>query len=356
MNAGAGPAVLIVGPSWVGDMVLAQSLFKLLKQREPDCALDVLAPAWTLPLLGFMPEVRSGLALPLGHGQLGLGVRYRLGLALRAKAYRRAIVLPNAWKTALIPFWARIPVRTGYRGEQRWGLLNDLRRLDEQRLPMTVQRFAALGLPAAAELPPLPRPTLITTPEQLAQTVARLSAATSTDQPILALCPGAEYGPAKRWPAAHFAAVANAKLAQGWAVWLLGSAKDSELTGVIDTLSGKRCLDLAGKTSLAEAVNLLSLASVVVSNDSGLMHVAAALERPLLALYGSSDPRHTPPLGARARTLSLNLPCSPCFRRECPLGHLDCLRKLESARVLEAIEGFSLSSSTHSAMAAERAG
>ena len=328
---------LIIGPAWIGDMVLAQSLFKVLRQRHPQARLDGLAPAWTHPLLSRMPEVDEAIAAPFTHGRFDFGARLTLGRALCARRYDRAIVLPNSWKSALVPWAARIPHRTGFIGELRYGLLNDTRRLDKEKLPRTVDRFVALGLEAGATLPEIPHPQLQTDGANAHAALARFGREPSTG-PVLALCPGAEYGPAKRWPAEYFAEVANAKLAQGWDVWLLGSDKDAAITAVVQGLTQNRCLDLAGKTLLTEAIDLLALASAVVTNDSGLMHLASALDRRLVAVYGSSDPRHTPPLGARATTLYLDLPCSPCFKRECPLGHLKCLKDLHPALVLETLD------------------
>ena len=330
------PATLVIGPAWVGDMVMAQSLLMRLHEREPERPIDVLAPAWTRPLLERMPEVRAALELPFGHGERALRRRWRLGRGLRGR-YARALVLPNSWKSALPAAAARIPERIGYRGEARYGLLTEPRRLDRARLPMTVQRFVALAEPAGADcLDPVPRPRLrIDARARDAALVAHgLDAARA---PVLALCPGAEYGPAKRWPAAHFAAVARAHLQAGWQVWLFGSVKDGSACAELDRHAGGGCVDLSGRTTLAECCDLLSLAQRVVSNDSGLMHVAAALGRPLVALYGSSDPGFTPPLGEQAQVLRLGLACSPCFARECPLGHTDCLRQLEPARVLAAL-------------------
>ncbi len=331
------PRILIVGPSWVGDMVMAQSLFKLLKARAPNAIIDVLAPAWTEPLLARMPEVRRAISLPLGHGDLSLSLRWRLGRSLRASAYTRAIVLPNSFKSALVPFAAGIPRRTGFLGECRFALLNDVRRLHKVALPRTVDRFIALGLESGEAAPAIPMPALKTKPQDGHAALARLRQAVP-QAPVLALCPGAEYGPAKRWPAPYYAEVANAKLAQGWQVFLLGSSKDAPVTAQVQALTQGRCLDLAGHTSLAEAIDLMALAAAVVSNDSGLMHVAAALGRPVVALFGSSDPGHTPPLSAKAQVLYLSLSCSPCFARECPLGHLRCLKDLSPARVLAALE------------------
>jgi heptosyltransferase II len=330
---------LVVGPAWVGDMVLAQSLFKMLKQRYPQAELDVVAPAWTLPLLERMPEVDNPVALDVGHGELALGKRFALGTALREREYDRAIVLPNSFKSALVPYAARARRRTGFLGELRYGLLNDIRKLDKKALPKTVDRFVALGLEPAERLDkPAPIPQLIANRQN---TLRALSAVghVMPQVPVLGLCPGAEYGPSKRWPAEYFAQLAVTKLSQGWEVWLFGSGKDSAITRAIDKATGGRCVDLGGRTSLAEAIDLLSLTQVVVSNDSGLMHVAAALGRRVVALFGSSDPRHTPPMSAQAKILYLGISCSPCFKRECPLGHHKCLKDIDPKQVLAAIQG-----------------
>ncbi|KAB7627395.1 lipopolysaccharide heptosyltransferase II [Alkalilimnicola sp. S0819] len=314
-------------------MVMAQSLFMRLRETQPQAVIDVLAPGWTEPLLARMPQVNQALTMPLGHGQLQLGLRRRLGRELRARAYTDALVLPNSLKSALVPYWAGIRRRVGYRGEARYGLLTEPRALDKQRLQRTVERFVALAEPADAPQPPrIDAPRLVVEADGVAAARARL--ALESEAPVLALCPGAEYGPAKRWPVGYFAELARAHLARGWQVWIFGSHKDREVSAQIDRLSGGRCADLAGETSLAEAIDLMSVASAVVSNDSGLMHVAAALQRPLVALYGSSDPGFTPPLNDEARILRRGLSCSPCFKRECPLGHLRCLREITPEQVL----------------------
>lgn len=329
--------VLIVGPAWVGDMVMAQTLFKLLIEREPELVIDVLAPASTLPLLSRMPEVRKSILAPFKHGEFNWRGRYDLARSLREEKYQQAIILTNSFKSALVPFWARIPRRTSWLGEMRFGLLNDPRYLDKVKQPLMIQRFAALGLPKDASLPAtLPFPALQISKESVAQALAKVGMA-FPQKPVLALCPGAEFGPAKRWPASYYAKVAQAKLAEGWDVWLFGGPKDRPVAAEIQAAAGQACRDLTGQTSLTEAVDLLSLAHAVVSNDSGLMHVAAALKRPLVVIYGSSDPRFTPPLSQQVEILSLNLACSPCFKRECPLGHLQCLRDLSADRVLQAM-------------------
>ncbi len=329
--------ILIVGPAWVGDMVMAQSLFKLLKQRHPQVLIDVLAPAWSLPLLERMPEISTGIVMPLGHGQLNLKARYRLGKSLRSTQYDQAIVLPNSFKSALVPFWAKIPQRTGWRGEARWLVLNDLKKLDKQRYPLMIEQFMALALSKEeALLADYPLPELFSNTQTQNAVLAKHQIQRS-ERPVLALCPGAEFGPAKRWPESYYAQVANAKLAEGWDVWLLGSPKDAAVGEMIMQETQQKCINLTGRTSLVEAVDLLSLASAVVSNDSGLMHIAAAVKKPLIALYGPTSSAFTPPLHSQAKTLQLNLDCQPCFQRECPLVHHRCMRDLLPQQVLTAL-------------------
>ena len=341
-------ATLVVGPAWVGDMVMAQSLFKALKADAPEAPIDVIAPPWSAPLLERMPEVRRIVSLAVDHGEVGLRKRWDLGRSLRGSDHARAIVLPRSAKAALPAWIAGIPKRTGYLGEYRYGLLNDIRPLDRTRLYRIVDRFVALATadstpPAGTPPAAVPRPALTSTREQQrdARSAALPLASPPTDAreaqaPILALCPGAEYGPAKRWPAAHFAALARLYTAQGWAVWLFGSKKDQPITQAIAEQAAG-VIDLAGRTTLSQAIDLLAASSVVVSNDTGLMHVAAATGRPLVALYGSSDPQYTPPLSDTAQVLYRGIECSPCFERECPLGHFDCLQGMMPATVAESI-------------------
>ena len=328
---------LIVGPAWVGDMVMAQSMFKLIKEQNPEAVIDVVAPAWTEPLLARMPEINQAIPLALGHGQLGLRQRWRVGVQLRDRHYDRAIVLPRSLKSAIIPFAARARRRTGFLGEMRWGLLNDIRPLDKQALPRTVDRFNFLAREHNTSTH-TPQPQLQALNDGLVL-LQRMSTSVP-EVPVLGICPGAEYGPAKRWPVRYFAEVANAQLDAGKQVWLFGSEKDANITHEIQRLSNNRCLDLGGVTKLAEAIDLMAMTSAMVTNDSGLMHVAAAVGRPVVAIYGSSDPGFTPPLSDKARVIRLGLECSPCFKRECPLGHLRCLKDIKPDMVLAALREF----------------
>ena len=322
--------------------MMAQSLFMALKKSFPGCLIDVLAPAWSLPLLDRMPEVTKAIVMPLQHGQFALMTRFKIGQQLRLNNYDQAIVIPNSWKSAFIPFFANIPKRTGFVGEFRWGLLNDTKCLDKNLLTMTVQRFVALGLPKNDTQPPdYHNPSLsISKPGQDA--VIQKFSLTPTEK-ILVLCPGAEYGSSKRWPADYFAEIAQVKIKQGWQVWLLGSEKDKDAAEVINKLTNQQCRDFIGQTTLIEAIDLMSLGNTVVANDSGLMHLAAALNKNVIAIYGSTPPEFAPPLCKKAQTVSLNLSCSPCQKRVCPLypvghpNHTQCLTGIKPERILELI-------------------
>ena len=331
--------ILVVGPAWVGDMVMAQSLFKLLHQRHAGVEVDVLAPDWSAPLLARMPEVRYVVGLPVGHGRLGLGTRWRLGRQLRPRNYQQAIVIPRSWKSALVPFFARIPVRTGYRGEHRYGVLNDIRPLDKSVLRQTVQRYTALGAARDAELPaPVPQPQLRVDTANRDRLLAELGLDVS--RPVVAFMPGAEYGPAKQWPLAHFAALAGRLADAGRQVWILGSEKDRAAAESINTAVNQTApVNLCGRTRLEDTIDLLSLCQAAVSNDSGLMHVAAAAGTPVVGIYGSSTPDYTPPLTERAAVLYRGLSCSPCFKRTCPLGHTECLTGITAEEAWQALTG-----------------
>lgn len=321
-------------------MVMAQALFIRLRETHADCEIHVLAPDWSRPLIDRMPEVKKAIAMPIGHGSFNWQGRKQLGKFLQAEQYDQAIILPNSWKSALIPFFAKAKKRTGWLGEMRYGLLNDARKLDKQAYPLMVERFVALADAAGAILPqPLPRAALQVNKDDVVKSLEKYSL--NTSKPVLALCPGAEFGPAKKWPEQYYAEVAQEKLKQGWQVWIYGSVKDEAVAEKIKqqlVSHSEHCHVLAGQTSLAEAIDLLSVADAVVSNDSGLMHIAAALNRTLVAVYGSTSTAFTPPMADKVKTISMDLDCSPCFKRECPLGHLNCLKELKPSMVLTALD------------------
>ncbi|ASM14482.1 ADP-heptose--LPS heptosyltransferase RfaF [Serratia marcescens] len=337
--------ILVIGPSWVGDMMMSQSLYRTLQAEYPTAEIDVMAPAWCRPLLARMPEVNQALAMPLGHGALGLGERRRLGRALRANRYDRAYVLPNSFKSALVPFFADIPQRTGWRGEMRYGLLNDVRVLDKAAFPLMVQRYVALAydkgrVQRADDLPqPLLWPQLRVSDEEIAETTSAFNLTDS--RPIVGFCPGAEFGPAKRWPHYHYAALAQRLIESGYQIALFGSAKDHEageqIRAALQDDARDFCLNLAGKTQLEQAVILIAACRAVVSNDSGLMHVAAALNKPLIALYGPSSPDFTPPLSDKARVIRLISGYHKVRKGDAEQGYHQSLIDIQPQQVLDAL-------------------
>ncbi len=331
--------VLVVSPNWIGDAIMAHPLLRLLKQHYPHVVIDVLAPSWVAPVWQAMKEVGQVYETPFKHGKLQLIERWKLGRFLKTRHYDQAYVLPNTLKFALIPWMAAIPERIGYLGECRFGLLNVIHRNDKKHPRPMIPFYAAL-----AEAPTLhvssdkwPKPQLTVSADEM--NAVREKLALPLDRLTLAFAPGAEYGPAKRWPVSHFAELAE-RLEKSYArvqIVLLGSVKDREIGEEI-VLKVPSVVNLAGRTTLKEAIALIAGLDVVVTNDSGLMHVASAFDIPLVALYGSTDYRHTPPFSSQSHIVSLDLDCAPCQKRECPLGHHRCMQQLLPERVEEIVE------------------
>jgi heptosyltransferase-2 len=329
-----GERVLLVAPSWVGDSILSEPLIALLREPYEEPIVDVLAPPWCAPVYARMRGIRRIIESPFAHGKTALRARRSLGHELRAEHYTRALVLPNSWKSALVPWFAKIPHRTGYIGEGRYAILNDVRRLDAREHPRLVGRYAALAGPPGTLIPTPPAPVLV--PNAPNRAAAKRAFRLKSDRPAVILCPGAEYGPAKRWPPNHFADLGVMLLRDGYQVWIIGSPNDKlAATAVVQAAgeAGQKFRDLTGRTDLGTAIDMLSLGALVVSNDSGLMHAAAAVGAPLVALFGSSSPVYTPPLSPVAQIAKIDIECSPCFKRECPLGHFKCMRDLSATIV-----------------------
>ncbi len=334
--------ILVVTPTWVGDIVMAQTVFMTLAERFPEASIDALAPDWAGPLLSRMPQVRECIALPMGHGELRLGAQFRLARKLAGTGYDLAIVTRRAAKAALIPWMAGIPTRVGARGEFRPFTLTEQRSINSQSHPSNVARLSALAAerPENVTFESAPWPALVGD-RSAGRTLVEGAFGTAPLPPsgrIVGLAPGAAFGPAKRWPWESWRILAEALVERGDGVVVLGSPSEAEASEAIVTgLRGTA--NLCGRTTLGEVVDVMSACDVVVSNDSGLMHVAAAVDTWVVALFGSTSPINTPPLSKRATSVWLELECSPCYARECPLGHLRCLRELTPARVLEAVDG-----------------
>lgn len=318
--------ILVIAPSWVGDLIMSQTLFKLLKtQHGENLELDVFANSWTIDILSRMPEVKNIIQNPFVHKKFDLLKRIQLGYSLRKHQYDQVFVLPNSFKSVIVPFFAKIKKRTGFVGEFRYYLLNDIYKLDKEALPRMIDRFCALANNGSKPYK-INNPRLESDIQNRYELIEKF--AINTDKKLIAFCPAAEYGPAKRWPPEYFAKLANMLIEEGYAILILGSPKDLKLGNDIlaQTKEDANITNLCGETSLADTIDLLTLCSNVVTNDSGLMHVASAVNTNVIAIYGSSSPSFTPPLSEKAQIVNIALECSPCFQRTCRYGHYNCLR------------------------------
>ena len=320
-------------------MVMANSLFRQIRQNHPDAIIDVIGPAWSAPILARMPDVRNAITLPTGHGEWGISTRKKLGISLRSENYDQAIVLPRSWKSALVPFFAKIPKRVGFHGEQRYFLLNERRKLDKASLDQTVKRFTSLGLEADKAYAPsskdMPNPQLEVNEKNQQQLIDSLQL--DLNRPAICLMAGAEFGPSKQWPIPHFQETAKHFIGKGYQIWVLGGPKDEEDGNAIIEGLGEHAFNLCGKTKLVDAIDLLAKAEFAISNDSGLMHVAAAVGTYVHGIYGSTSERYTPPLTDKKTIHNLHLECSPCFKRQCPFGHTDCQNNLKPEQIISKI-------------------
>ncbi len=339
--------ILIIAPNWIGDAVMSQPLLANLKVIYPQSQIDVLASPWVAPIYRACAEVHQVIEARLEHKQLQWGLRKQLARQLELTKYDACFVLPNSLKSAFIPWLANIPLRIGYRGEMRFGLINFA--LDNpsktNRPPMANHYFALSNVIQPSQKIDVNQsadPTLNISPAAKQSVSTKLQTAGMNEKSIYVFCPGAEYGVTKRWPTDHFATLAEQLITHesDAHVILLGSRSDHELGKEIisQVTNTSQIQNWCGETSLDEAFALFGMFTALVSNDSGLMHIGAALKVPQVAIFGSSDPHHTPPLSDKAKVIWLNLPCSPCHKRECPLGHLKCLKDILPTTVLGTIQ------------------
>ena len=332
MAVNASP-ILIVPYMWIGDFVRCHTVVKLLQARFPDRPVDMLASTLCAPLTDYMPGLRQAIVADLPRNRLALAQQSALAERLKREAYGTALIMPRTWKSALAPYFAGIPERTGFVGEARFFLLNDLR-LGEKSLPRMVDRCAALALPRGAKLPPeWPLPELKVPPQEIDAWRKKRGLA-ADNRPVVALAPGA-VGPSKRWPSAAYAALARRLLAEGFAVWVLGGPDEKALATEIVGDTAAR--DLTGH-DLRDAILALAAAAAAVSNNSGLLHVAAALGTPSIGIFGPTSPWHWAPLNPLAATIETSsaLPCRPCHKPVCRLVHHRCMRDIPPDDVLAA--------------------
>lgn len=333
--------ILIIGPSWVGDSVMAQTLYKCLKKEEPNCTIDVISPSWTLPIIQRMPEISESISSPFLHGDIKILSRYKFGKSFQKAGYERSITLANSLKSSLIPFFAKIPIRTGWLGEMRYGLLNDIRKLEPKRDYLMIEKFALLSSKETEiSLENLNYPSLEINFDNQKEKLDLFQI--DTNLPCLAICPGAEFGPSKKWPAEYYSEVAEVYIRNGWNVLCLGSLNDKETGNKIESFQGldeeNRFYNLIGETSLVDAVDLLAYCKRVVTNDSGLMHIAAAVGTPLVALYGPSSPEFTPPLTKRKKILRKIDGYEKIRKGDSEDGYHHSLLSIKPSEVIEALE------------------
>jgi heptosyltransferase II len=323
--------ILIIAPNWIGDFVISNSLLRSLKWLYPDCQIDVLANNIIADLANCMSEITTVHRSNFVHGKLSLWQRYRWSKTLGSLKYSHAYILPNSLKSALIPWFASIPIRIGYLGEWRYLMLNNI--CKPSYYTRLVDKLNALAGCAPASLL-LPR--LLPDIQMKCDVLHKFNL--NTHKSIIAICPGAEYGIAKQWPAVHHAALIKRLTSLGLQIWLIGAPTDMKIVNDIMQLclSHENIYNLCGKTSITEATSLLSYSAVVISNDSGLLHVASALDMPVVGIYGSTSSMVAPPLAINATIISTDIECSPCNQRTCRYQHYRCLYDITVTQVFDA--------------------
>lgn len=317
---------------------MAQALYKALLSYSTSAEIHVVAPAWSRPLLTRMPEIKNVIGLDITHGELGLGKRIALGRQLRAEAYTQAIILPRSFKSAIVPWMAKIPRRIGDKGEFRYGLLTRMFPSNKDKtIPNVCNYLRYLDIKTdIAQIKQDYSPQLSVDADNQKKVLAANNI--SKEVSLVACMVGAEYGPSKQWPAEHFATLIDMLYEQGLQVCILGSAKDVAQSEKIQSQCRHPVVNLCGKTTLTDVIDLLAVCRVAVTNDSGLMHIAAAVDVPVVAMYGGTTPAYTPPLHKRAKSFYLSLACSPCWQRTCQYDHYRCLKDILPQDVFAAVE------------------
>src|SRR5580698_5229152 len=324
--------ILIVPYMWIGDFVRGHTVVRVLKQRWPNRPVDLLVTSQCAPLVDYMPGVRSRIVWDLPRSRLAVAKRWGLATQLRARNYGTALVLPRTWKSAIAPALANIPERVGFVGEARFGLINRWR-WGEKALPRFIDKNAALALPDGAPLPPeWPVPQLRVGSEE----VSRFRQAQGLGQgTAIALAPGS-VGSSKRWT--YYPQAAKLLAERGLDVWVVGGPGEKAIAAEMVAAGGARVRDLTG-TDLRNGVLAMAAAQLAVSNDSGLMHVAAALGTPTMGIFGPTSPYHWAPINGLAATVQTKttVPCQPCHRPVCTMNDHACMRDIPASDVAEEV-------------------
>jgi heptosyltransferase-2 len=318
--------ILIIAPAWIGDLVMSSVLIKALKNNQNN-SIDILVNSNLISLANLIPGIRKVIASETEHGKLSLIYRIKKGLSLRSEQYNECYILTNSFKSAIIPLIARIKKRISYLGEYRYGLINIIKQPIERNLGM-VNRYLNLIDQKYSDVAN-PVFNINTNKESVFNKF-------KFEGKYIVFCPDAEYGPAKRWPTDKWLDLAT-ELSQHYKVIIVGL--DISISEEFKPLESDKIINLIGKTNLVEVMKIIALSEGVISNDSGLMHVSASLDKKIIALYGSSSPTYTPPLISKEKReiIYKNLDCSPCFKRVCPLGHTKCLNDIKVDEIKESV-------------------
>ncbi len=334
---------LIISPSWLGDLIMSQSLYKALKSQDPNCIIDIYAPAYTMPILDRMPEISKKIVNPFEHGAFNFRQRYAEGRKLRDEHYDSVFILPNSLKSAFVGFFANIADRRGFKGESRYILINNMR-TNKNDFPLMVERYVALAfdkniVKTAKDLPKFDYPKLDVKP--LNKDRAEELGLDFSKKNLILGC-GANYGPSKLWPVEYFARVSDWWIENGGNVIGIGSQKDiptvAKIYEKLSEKNKKHFSDIAGKTNLTEALDIVGSSTAAVCNDSGLMHTVAAADIPQVCIFGSTSTGYTPPLSDKAICVESDEPCHPCFKRTCKFDTYACLKKITPEMVISKLQ------------------
>mgnify|MGYP001200948281 FL=1 len=325
--------LLIIPQNWLGDIVMSQTLLKKIKSNNPKTSIDILVNSSLKNLVERMPEINKVIILDCNHRELGLFKRLRLAKEIKKSSYDQSIVLSRSLKSSLIPYFAKIPIRTGELGELRYLLINDLKEFSKESRRKTASRYISMYSDNNEELSENYYPSLDSNSENIKNLSEKYDL--KKDKKVIIFAPGAAFGPSKMWPVNKFRELGK-KLNNDFKILILGSNNEKSIGN--DIVTNKNMVNLCGKTSIADAVDLMHISKFCVSNDSGLMHLAAATNTKSISIYGSTSPDFTPPLTKNKDIHYKGISCSPCFEKKCKYGHYNCLVDIHSDDVFKSFK------------------